>query len=271
MNNISLSDENVILTVAREIVQSFVEQANSQTIDVDFKMKNGRMEILQVENQEMKNAIVDIHGELVPQPNTSFSFNTTADMLLDKIKISFCEKIENDSISDQEYSDIQLFIKNIIKTINSNEELLSKILDKLRNLHDLPQEHFPMFNSRLVLFEFGHKEDYGDMIKVANFSRYNKNLQAFVGEKRAVAKDLLLRRRDFGYRSMLSPKEIYAKIIDEQKAAKNPLYEDLLIDDVKIVREAKECHMDLFIDYSPISREEYEQLQINQEFRHGAD
>jgi hypothetical protein len=82
---------------------------------------------------------------------------------------------------------------------------------------------------------------------------------------------LLLRRREFGYNSNLPTLDIYARIISEQKALNNPTYSDVFIEDVRVVREAKECHLDIFINYSPISKEEYIRLQQMEEFKHGAD
>ena len=236
--------------VAKELVDTFAKEANEKTIEVDFKIKHGRMEINYPDNREVQDALKLIHGQIVPQANTHLSFNAPANTQLAKIKNQFCELIEQEEISDEDYSLIQKFVKNVINHINDSHDLIEKIKDTIRKLNKLDESAFLMSDSRLILFEFGHKEDYGDMIKVLNYSRYNKQLQSFVGEKRPVAKDLLLKRREFGYNSKLPTRKIYEKIIDAEKSVNNPLYADLQIEDVHIVREAKEFHMDIFIDYS---------------------
>lgn len=247
-----------VTDVAQEIVHIFVSQANADTLEVDFKLKNGRMEINYTDNKELKEALISIHDELVPQPNTNFSFNAPPNSIIWKMKDLFCSKLNKDELTDADYLQIQDFIKKVINAINNDSQLLEKIENTVRKHNGAEKHLFPFKNTKVVLFEFGDKEDYGDMIKVLNYSRYNKSLQAFVGEKRAVAQDLLLRRREFGYHSILPTREIYGKIIDEQKAAQNKLYEDLLLEDVKIVREAMECHLDIFIDYSPVSQQEFD-------------
>jgi hypothetical protein len=44
----------------------------------------------------------------------------------------------------------------------------------------------------------------------------------------------------------------------EQKEANNPTYEDILPEDIVIVKEAKECHLDIFADFSLVARAEFE-------------
>lgn len=256
----------IVQLAAKELVETFAQEANEKTLEVDFKLKNGLMEINYPDNVEVQNALVNIHGEIVPQANTHLSFNATSGSKLAEIKDYFCELIEKDEINDEDYALIQKFVKNIIISINTSADLLAIINNKIRNLNKIDEETFALEKTKLILFEFGHKEDYGDMIKVLNYSRYNKVLQSFVGEKRAVAKDLLLKRREFGYDSKISTREIYAHIIEQQKKAQNPLYDDLLIEDVQIVKEAKEYHMDIFIDYSPRLRENME-IQINKDYK----
>jgi hypothetical protein len=262
-----LTQENA-KKVADEVVSAFEKEISEKTLEVDFKMNAGLMEI-NYPTAELKEALYKIHNKNIPLPNTSFSFNTTSDSMLQTIKNGFCELIENGVLTEQDHETMTDFIAQIINQINSDDSLIQRIKSAIRRVNMAPEDVFPFADTAVVLFEFGEKEDYGDMIKVANYSRYNKQLQSFVGEKRAIAQDLLLRRREFGYNSNLPTVNIYSMIIDEQKAASNPMYADVLIEDVKIVREAKECHLDIFVNYSPISKEEYEaklqKMEINNE------
>lgn len=248
--------ENVIV-VAEEIVTAFENEASSNSLEIDFKLNAGVMEVNYTNNADFKAALEKLHGRLVPSPNTSLSFNAPENSVLCKIKDYFCQNINNSTITENDYEIMHDFLTMVIRHVNQNQVLLERIKRAVRKVNGADEILFPFKDTMVVLFEFGEKEDYGDMIKVLHYSRYNKQLQSFVGEKKAVAQDLLLRRRQFGYNSKLETKEIYAKIIDEQKMNNNPLYEDILIEDVKIVREAKECHLDIFINYSPLPQDEY--------------
>ena len=256
MSQTLLSSENA-LKVAEEIVDIFEKNANQQTLEVDFKLSNGKMEVNYTNNKELQNALQKLHGKIVPQPNTSLSFDAPENTMLCDIKNYFCEKMVDSQISDHDYEDMQEFLVQVIRNVNGNSNLVDRIKNALRKVNGADSVVFPFDDTMIVLFEFGDKEDYGDMIKVLHYSRYSKQLQSFVGEKKAVAQDLLLRRRQFGYHSKVPTAQIYAQIISEQKSLNNPLYEDIFIEDVKIVREAKECHLDLFVNYSPIEKDAY--------------
>lgn len=257
MNFIDLVAAENVSVVAEEIVTSFENEASASNLEIDFKLNAGVMEVNYTTNTDFKTALENLHGRLVPSPNTSLSFNASENSLLRKIKDHFCQNISNSTITENDYQVMHDFLTKVIRYVNQNQILLEKIKKAVRKVNGADEMLFPFHDTMIVLFEFGDKEDYGDMIKVLHYSRYNKQLQSFVGEKKAVAQDLLLRRRQFGYNSKIETKEIYAKIIDEQKRNNNPLYEDILIEDIKIVREAKECHLDIFINYSPLSQEEY--------------
>jgi len=244
--------------VAEDILTAIEEKGNKDTIDVDFKLKNGVMERTPIHNQEILKTLVELHGREVPSPNTWFSFDTKLDSMLGFLKDTVCKKIDDNTITDTEFAKMQDFLKIVVNLINKDEDLLARLKAALRKnaLNNGDEVIFPLNECMLVLFEFGAKEDYGDMIKVFNYRRVNKATGTFVGEKNAIAKDLLQRRRDFGYERGQNTQEIYTKIIEDQRTAGNSLYLEILPQDVEIVAEAQECHLDIFVDYSPIGKEE---------------
>jgi len=244
--------------IAEDILTAIEGKGNKDTIDVDFKLKNGVMERNPIHNQEILKTLVELHGKEVPSPNTWFSFDTKHDSMLGFLKDTVCKKIDDNSITNAEFEKIQDFLKVVVNLVNKDEELLTRLRAALRKnaLNNGDEFIFPLNECMLVLFEFGAKEDYGDMIKVFNYRRVNKATGTFVGEKNAIAKDLLQRRRDFGYKRDQNTQEIYAKIIEDQRAVGNSLYLEILPQDVEIVAEAQECHLDIFVDYSPIGKEE---------------
>jgi hypothetical protein len=176
-----LTPENVT-KFADEIVTTFAIEANERSLEIDFKLNAGVMEV-NWPNSDMKIALEQLHGKEMPLPNTSFSFNTQDGSLLNAIKREFCHLVENSLIQDQDHDLMAAFIRNVIKEINTNPLLMKRIKDTIRKINKAPEDIFPFSDAAVVLFEFGEKEDYGDMIKVANYSRYNKQLQSFVGEK----------------------------------------------------------------------------------------
>lgn len=259
-----MSDILILLTnenarrVAEDILTAIEEKGNKDTIDVDFRLKAGVMERNKIQNEDILNTLIELHGCEVPAPNTWFSFDTKLDSMLGFLKDTVCKKIDDDTITTSEFEQIQAFLKIVVNLINKDEILLSRLKTLLRKtvLNNDDEIVFPLNECRLVLFEFGAKEDYGDMIKVFNYRRVNKVTGAFMGEKNAIAKDLLQRRREFGYQREQNTQEIYTKIIEDQRAVKNHLYMEILPQDVEIVAEAQECHLDIFADYAPISKEE---------------
>lgn len=268
MNLTNLLDDKNVVNVANEIIDHFVSQADPSSLEVDYELKNGKMKVKYTDNAEMRASLKLLHGFDVPQPNTSYSFNAEANSTLYNIKNVVCDMIEKDEVTDTDYSNMQSFIAKLIQYINNNQDCIARIRNKIHSVTSAEKSIFPLPEIRVILFEFGHKEDYGDMIKVLHYSRYNKQLQSFVGEKKAVAKDLLVKRREFGYNSNLPTEEIYKQIIDKEKNDNNPLYDEIEFEDIKIVREAKECHLDIFVDYSPISQDEYAQKFATTETNH---
>lgn len=264
-----LTNDNANM-ICEEIIIAFENEANEKSLEIDFKLNAGKMEV-HYPTADYQEALTRLHGQKVPLPNTSLSFNPTKETKLSLIKTTVCNLIAKDLMTEDHHEQLSIFLSSVINKINSDEQLIRRVKTAIRKVNHAVEDIFPFSQTRVILFEFGAKEDYGDMIKVANYSRYSKQMQAFVGEKRAVAQDLLLRRRAFGYDSDLPTIDIYAKIIAEQKEAQNPTYADVQIEDVKIVKEAKECHLDIFVDYSPISKEEYEAKLTEIEAAHGSD
>jgi hypothetical protein len=258
MNSIAnlLTDENA-LRVAEDILNAIEKKGNKDTLDFDFRVKNGIMEKSFISNKDLLHVLEPIHGLQVPSPNTWFSFDTNLDSMLGYIKDTICSLIEKEEILDKEYELIPGFLKKVINLINQNEKLNNRLKNILRKivLDNGDEILFPLKDTKLILFEFGSKEDYGDMIKVKNYSRVNKATGKFIGEKSGVAKDLLQRRRDMGYSRNDDTKKIYSDIVIQQRAEKNPIYENVLPEDIEIVTEAKECHVDIFADYSPLEKE----------------
>jgi len=244
--------------IAEDVITAIEEKGNKDTIDVDFKIKNGVMERTPIQNKEILKTLIELHGCEVPSPNTWFSFDTKLDSMLGFLKDTVCKKIDDNSITNSEFEKMQDFLKIVVGLVNKDEALLARFRTALRKsvLANSDEVMFPLKECKLVLFEFGAKEDYGDMIKVFNYRRVNKATGTFVGEKNAIAKDLLNRRREFGYERGQNTQEIYAKIVEDQRAAGNSLYLEILPQDVEIVAEAQECHLDIFVDYSPIDKQE---------------
>lgn len=254
-----LTEENA-KKIAEEVVEYLETEASKENIDVDYEISKGVMKRNQIQNEEISKAISLLHKRTLPSPNTSFSFNARKGTMLWYLNTTLCKLIENNQVSDTEYNSLQPFLEKIIHKLNE-PNLVERTRVALRK-HILGSSDdflFPLNDVVLMLFEFGDKADYGDMLKIQKMNRYNKISGSFVGEKKAIAKDLLERRRKFGYDSPLSTKEIYDTIIKDQKAAGNALYEDVLPEDVHIVKEAKECHLDIFADYSLVSKEQFEE------------
>ena len=264
-----LTNQNAAL-IAEEIISIFELQTNEKNLEIDFKLNAGVME-KHYPTADLEEALYKLHGQKVALPNTSFSFDAPDNSKLFELKSIVCKLIDGNEMNENDYDKLSIFLASVINGMNNNKNHLERLKAAIRKVNHAPADVFTFNDARVVLFEFGDKEDYGDMIKVANYSRYNKQLQGFVGEKKAVAQDLLLRRREFGYQSKMPTVDIYSLIIDEQKRLNNPKYADLLIEDVKIVKEAKECHLDIFVDYSPISKEEYEAKITEIEASHGAE
>lgn len=253
-----LIDENA-KKIAEDVVSALEAEGTKETLDVDYEISQGVMKRKDIGNEEINNAIKALHGKTLPAPNTSFSFNAKKGTMLWYLNTTLCKLIDTDQVSNQDYDSLQPFLTKVIRELN-NDSLKERVRVVLRKnvLGGAEEILFPIKDLTLMLFEFGDKEDYGDIIKVQKMSRYNKLAGSFVGEKKAIAKDLLNRRRVFGYNSPLSSREIYDTIIREQKAASNPTYEDVLPEDIIIVKEAKECHLDIFADFSIIPRAEFE-------------
>lgn len=253
-----LTSENA-RKVAEDVISALEEHGNKSTIDFDFKMKEGKMERSEVGNEEIRAVLRSLHGCDVPAPNTWFSFDTKLDSLLGFIKDTICAKMDADTITDAEFEGVQNFIPQVIKHLNQDQDLVDRLRGCLRkvvlNNTDDP-EFFPLRDIRTLLFEFGAKEDYGDMIKVFKYARISATTGKFTGEKNAVAKDLIRRRREIGFSRGQNTKEIYDQIVREQREAQNPLYAEVLPEDIEILSEAKECHLDLFADYSPLTKDE---------------
>lgn len=252
-----LNDENVNI-VANDILVALENKQETDKLDFDFRLSNGSMERLPIVNRDILKAIVELHGSEVPAPNTWFSFDTKLNSMLGYIKDTVCNAMDNNSITEKESNAVYPFMKKIINTINTNPDFYNRLKKALRKhvINQADEEVFPLNDCRLTLFEFGAKADYGDIIKVRNYSRVNKSTGQFVGEKSGVSQDLLKRRREVGYERDQNSKEIYDRIITEQRLAGNPIYIDTLPEDVEVVTEAKECHLDLFADYAPIPKEE---------------
>lgn len=253
-----LIDENA-KKIAEDVILALETEGTKETLDVDYEMSHGVMKRKPIGNQEINNAIKALHGKEMPAPNTSFSFNAQKGTMLWYLNSTLCKIIENNQVSDEDYNSLQPFLAKVIKELN-REPLKERVRMVLRKsvLGGAEEFLFPIKDLTLMLFEFGDKEDYGDVIKVQKMSRYNKLAGMFVGEKKAIANDLLNRRRAFGYNSPLSAREIYDTIIREQKEANNSTYDDVLPEDIVIVKEAKECHLDIFADFSIVPREEFE-------------
>lgn len=251
-----LNNENA-KRVAEDIILAIEEKGNKETLDFDFKMKAGVMERTPMMNEDAKKALTEIHECEVPSPNTWFSFDTKLDSMLGFLKDTICKKLEDESISDAEMAQVPVFLKKVINLVNKDKGLNDRLKNALRKvvLNNEDPIVFPLNDCKLLLFEFGLKEDYGDMIKVLNYQRVNKITGQFVGEKNGIARDLLLRRREFGFNRDQNTKEIYTKIIEDQRKAGNSLYAGILPEDVQVVSEAKECHLDIFADYAPLDRE----------------
>ena len=252
-----LNDENVNVVV-NDILVALEDKQEKDKLDFDFRLSNGSMERLPIVNRDILKAIVELHGSEVPAPNTWFSFDTKLNSMIGYIKDIVCNSVDNNSMTEEESNAIYPFMKKIINTINTNPDFYNRLKKALRKhvINQADEEVFPLNDCRLILFEFGAKEDYGDIIKVRNYSRVNKSTGQFVGEKSGVSQDLLKRRREIGYERNQNSKEVYDRIVTEQKLAGNPIYTDTLPEDVEVVTEAKECHLDLFADYAPIPKEE---------------
>jgi len=252
-----LTDENA-KRIAEDIVLAIEEEGDKQTIDFDFNVKEGRMERAEIENEEIREVLRAIHGGPVPAPNTWFSFDTRKNSMLGFLKDTVCRKMDEDTMTDKEFMGIKEFIPKILKTFNSDQKLMKRTRDALRRivLDHKDDDFFPIKEMKVLLFEFGAKEDYGDMIKVFNYGRMSVATGQYTSEKGQVSKDLIKRRREAGYNRGESARAVYDRIIAEQKAAGNPIYAEVMPEDVEIVSEAKECHLDLFADYSPLSKEE---------------
>lgn len=251
-----LNDENA-KRVAEDLIAAIEEKGNKDTLDFDFRVKNGVMERQPISNPDILKTLVELHGKEVPAPNTWFSFDTNLKSMLGYLKDTICKKLEDESISDKEFNAIQPFLKKVVKLVNTDEVLTNRLRNALRKvvLNGGEEVLFPLNECKLILFEFGSKEDYGDIIKVTNYRRVNKVTGQFVGEKTSISKDLMQRRREYGFQREQDTKAVYAKIIEEQRANGNQLYAEILPDDVEVVTEAKECHLDLFADYAPLAKE----------------
>lgn len=256
-----LNDENAN-QIADEVVAALeIEGVFGKSIEVDYEINKGVMARKPIEHPDVRKAIISLHGKELPSPNTSFSFNANKSTKLYYINSLICKLIEEKGITDFEYNSIMPFLEKIIHNLNS-EDRKEKIRNILRKnvLGDADPVMFPIKDLTCMLFEFGSKEDYGDIIKIQKFARYNKLSGSFVGEKKSISEDLMLRRRQFGYCSDKSAREIYDTIVLAQKEAGNPLYDEILPEDVFIVKEAKECHLDIFADYSVLSKDEFEAM-----------
>lgn len=253
-----LTDENA-RKVAGDIVTAF-EEASDKELDVDYHMSNGVMERKSIPNEYIRSELKELHGREVPAPNTAYSFNTKPNSFLWYLNDTMLKQMDKDEVSDEEHTLMRPFLQKIISFVNNDESLGERMRAAIRKtiLNNPEEGLFPLKEVILVLFEFGDKEDYGDVVSIQNYNRFNKTTQQFVGEKKAIAQDLLKRRREFGYKSGKTTREIYDQIISEQKAAGNNLYEYILPEDVRIVQEAKECHMDVFVDYSPVPKVEFD-------------
>lgn len=252
-----LTDKNA-RKVAEDILVAIEEKGDKESFDFDFRVKNGVMERIPVANKDIRKALVELHGCEVPSSNTWFSFDTKLNSMLGYLKDTITKILENNSITNEEMTAIQGFIKKVVNVMNDDEELLNRLKKSLRKavLNDGDEVVFPLKDCRLLLFEFGSKEDYGDMIKIFNYKRVNKATGNFVGERNSISKDLLDKRRSFGYERGQNTQEIYTKIIEEQRSKNNPLYAEILPQDVEVVAEAMECHIDIFADYAPLEKEE---------------
>jgi len=251
-----LNDENA-KRVAEDLIVAIEEKGNKDTLDFDFRVKNGIMERKKISNPDILKALIELHGKEVPEPNTWFSFDTNLKSMLGYLKDTICNKLEDQTISDKEFNAIQPFLKKVISIVNNDEVFLNRLRNALRKvvLNGGDEVLFPLKECKLILFEFGSKEDYGDIIKISNYRRVNKITGQFVGEKSSISKDLMEKRRAYGFERGQDTKAIYSKIIEQERQNGNQLYAGVLPEDVEVVTEAKECHLDIFADYAPIDKE----------------
>lgn len=255
---LTLLTEEHAKRVAEDIVVALEEDATKDTLNFDFETAQGKMIRKPVPNEEVRNVLKQIHGFDVPAPNTWFSFDTKKNSMLGFLKDSICKEMEEDKLTEKEFVAIQDFIAKLISVLNTEEALVNRIKAVLRKLvlNNAEADFFPIEECRTILFEFGEKSDYGDIIKIFKYARVVKATGEFIGETTVVSKDLMRRREKIGYKRGDDTKAIYTQIALEQRAAGNPLYRDVFPEDIKVVQEAKECHLEIFAEYSPISREE---------------
>ncbi len=250
----------------QEII-SAVESSTKEDFQISFQIINGKMTFEPIENEQLKEAIIKLHGREIQKPNTSLSFDSRKNSLLEYIIQTMNQKFESNSHSEEDLSNLSSFIKQVINKFNSDSDVLKRLRDVVRRnvLNSEDDVLFPLNDCVLFLFEFGDKADYGDTISVKKYSLVNVNTGKVTSITQSISEDIMRRRRSFGYTKECNTKEIYTQIINEQKAANNPLYAEILPEDIKIVEEAKECHLDFFIDYSPISKEDLlKRLEANE-------
>jgi len=251
-----LFDELCEVRVANDIVTA-LEEASSKQIECDFHLNEGVMAVKEIENKEIAQALAILHGKKVYAANTWYAFDTKLNSMLGFVKDTVCKLMAKGDMTDADFGLVSDFIPRVLNRVNTTPELLDRIRVALRKLvlNNDDSTLFPMKETRLLLWEFGEKEDYGDVIKIFSYKTVNAQTGKYTTKNEGIAQDLIQRRRQAGYKRDQNPIDVYAAIILEQKAANNPLYAEILPEDVVVVSEARDCHLDFFVDYSPASKE----------------
>jgi hypothetical protein len=257
MNNIThdiakLLDETCVNRVAEDLVVA-IEESSKRELECDFKLNNGIMERSRVVNAEVAKALNDLHGKDVWAANTWCSFDSKLNSMLGFVKDSICKVMDN--MSKEDFDLVSKFISDVMKKMNSDQILINRMKKAIRTklLNNNDDTLFPIKEIYVVLWEFGDKEDYGDILKIFSYKSLNVSTGKYSSQNKGLAGDLIQRRRQFGYGRNQNTFEIYKNIIEEQKKCNNPLYDEVLPEDIQIVSEAKECEINLFVDYSPES------------------
>ena len=207
---------------AAEIVSSFSEHGNAESIEVDFNISKGKM------------------VEPLEQANTWFKFDPNKGALQEVVSF-LTELWRDDSTTEEDALEVQAFEKKIVEALNDGDYVsqLANILRE-RALGDVPPQYVPLEKIVFHRIEFAGEDEQSYMLKVQKFARVDGDTGEFVDNPQAVAQDLIKAHTDTG--------RPFKEIIEEKRLEGDSRYK--YVEDAVLERYSRHVSVTMSADYS---------------------
>jgi len=239
-NLINFLSEDNVLSIADDIVSAFEAHATPDTLEIDFNLKKGG----RIDSEDA---------------NTFLLFDPEPESILDQFKtLYFSYEIDPDpgkkpTVKQKTASSaVRDFLLKICSAVSNTSSLLDRIRKVIyeKGIVSADPRVFPLYRIELL------DVDVLDLSSMPEQSKYTVAIKKMAPpgvQTPSVAEDLFREHSDTG--------EDFNDIISRKKAEDNPIYK--YVDSVEMKKSYFECKVSLFVDYSPIPQDQFEDMVKN--------